>query len=130
MQTALTDCTDIDKEIDAAIQEAEVVATLIQRSVEENSRTALDQDDYRDRYDRLVKRYETAKETADTLQKKRTARLHKADAIGGFMFRLQELDQPLETFTDGLWIDTVDQVIVRRDGTLLFRFRNGSEVTV
>jgi len=29
----------------------------------------------------------------------------KADAIGAFMFRLQEMDQPLEHFDERLWME-------------------------
>lgn len=82
------------------------------------------------RYNALVERYEAAKGKLKALQKKRTERLQKADAIGGFMFALMERDAPLETFTDGLWIDSIDQVTIDNDGGLTFRFLNGIEVTV
>lgn len=112
------------------MQESEVVAALVQRCVDENSRNALDQEVYFARYNSLVERYEAAKAKLNALQKKRTERLPKADAIGGFMFTLMEREEPLETFTDGLWIDSIDLVTVRRDGKLVFRFQNGSEVIV
>ena len=54
----------------------------------------------------------------------------KADAIGGFMFRLWEMDQPLEHFDERLWMDTVDRVIVFKDVGMLFKFQNGSELDV
>lgn len=50
-----------------------------------------------------------------------------AERIGSFMFTLMERDQPLDTFTDGLWIDAMDHVTVHADGTMVFRFLNGSE---
>ena len=46
------------------------------------------------------------------------------------MFRLQELDQPLEHFDDRLWLEVIDCVTVHRDGTLTFKFQNGKEITV
>lgn len=46
----------------------------------------------------------------------------KADAIGGFMFRLRELDQPLEHFDERLWLEVIDCVTVCRDG-LMFKFQ-------
>lgn len=130
MQATLTDCSEIDSQIDAAMQESEVVAALVQRCVDDNSRNALDQDAYLARYNELVERYEAVKAKLNALQKKRTERLQKADAIGGFMFTLMERDAPLKTFTDGLWIDSIDLVTVLADGTLEFRFQNGSEITV
>ena len=130
IQAELTNCMEIDREIDTAVQETEVIAGLVQRCVEENSRSALDQEAYLARYNGLVERYETAGAKLKSLQKKRTARLQKADAIGGFMFALAERDSALEAFTDGLWIDSIDLVTVHSDGSLTFRFQNGGEVTV
>ena len=54
----------------------------------------------------------------------------KTDAIGRFMFRLRELDQPLEHFDDRLWLEVIDSVTVSRDGTLTFKFQSGTEIAV
>lgn len=130
MRDALFDCSGIDAEIDAALQEAEVVSELIRRCVDENSSIAQDQEVYSKRYDGLAKRYEAVKDKLTELQKKRTSREKKAEAINRFMQRLAERDEALTTFTDGLWLDSIDQVTVHPDGTLAFRFQDGSEVTV
>ena len=53
----------------------------------------------------------------------------KADAIGDFMFRLRELDQPMDHFDERLWLDVIDRVVVHRDG-LTFKFQNGKEIRV
>ncbi len=108
MQDALTDCTEID---------------------DENSSTALDQGDYLARYNGLVERYEKAQERVKELERKRTERMAKADAIGGFMFRLREMDQPMDHFDERLWLDVIDHVVVHRDG-LTFKFQNGKEIRV
>lgn len=129
MQDALTDCTGIDRETQDLLQDLEIVMELIQRCVEENSRVAQDQDEYLARYNGLVERYEKAQGRIKTLEKERTERMAKADAIGGFMFRLRELDQPLEHFDQRLWLEVIDHVTVQRDG-LIFRFQNGTEKRV
>lgn len=53
----------------------------------------------------------------------------KADAIGGFMFRLRELNQPMDHFDERLWLDVIDCVVVHRDG-LTIKFQNGKEIRV
>ena len=53
----------------------------------------------------------------------------KADAIGGFMFRLREMDQPMDHFDERLWLDVIDRVVAHRDG-LTFKFQNGKEIRV
>lgn len=129
IQAALTDCTDIDREMQQLLEELEVVAELTKRCVDENSSTALDQGDYLARYNGLVERYEKAQERVKELERKRTERMAKADAIGGFMFRLREMDQPMEHFDERLWLDVIDRVVVHRDG-LTFKFQNGKEIRV
>ena len=50
--------------------------------------------------------------------------------MGRFIQRLAERDGPLREFIDGLWIDSVENVTVRSNGTLVFRFQGGDEVTI
>ena len=130
IQTALTDCSELERELQDQLQELEVVAELTRRCVDENCSTAMDQAEYLSRYNRLVERYERAQERVKQLEKKRTERMAKADAIGAFMFRLRELDQPLEHFDNRLWLDVIDSVTVQRDGKLIFKFQHGPEVLV
>ena len=130
MRDSLFDCAEIDSEIGAVLQEADVVAELIRRCVDENSSIAQDQEAYTKRYNGLVQRYETIKEKLTERQKKRTARQKKAEAINRFMDRLAERDEPLTTFTDGLWLDSIDLVTVHADGMLTFRFQGGTEILI
>ena len=130
MQAALTDCGDIDSEIKALQQELDVVEELIQRSIDENSATPLDQDDYNARYNSLVDRYDKAHAQINMLKKRRIERSIKANAIGNMMFRLRELDQPLEYFDERLWLEVIDCVLVHSDGVLTFKLYNGTEVSV
>ena len=130
MQAALCDCTEVDREIGEVLQETEVLAEMVQRSIDENSRVAQDQGEYNKRYEGLLQRYEAASEKLAVLQEKRTERQKKVDAIGRFIQRLAERDEPLTEFTAGLWIDSVETVVVQADGTMAFRFQDGNNVTV
>ena len=84
---------------------------------------------YNKRYEGLRRRYETASVKLAVLQEKRSERQKKADAIGRFIKRLSEWDEPLREFTEGLWIDSIDLVTVGVDGTLFFRFQDGISVS-
>lgn len=70
-----------------------------------------------------------AQDRLKELERKRTERMAKADAIGGFMFRLRELNQPMDHFDERLWLDVIDCVVVHRDG-LTIKFQNGKEIRV
>ena len=130
MQAALCDCTEVDAAIEEALQETEVLAEMVQRGVEENSKVAQDQDDYNKRYAGLLQRYEAASAKLAALQKKRTERQKKAEAIGRFMQRLAERDGALSEFTAGLWIDSLETVVVQADGSMVFRFQDGNKLDV
>ena len=130
MQAVLCDCTEVDREIVEALQETEVLAEMVQRGVDENSRVAQDQDEYNKRYEGLRRRYEAASEKLAVLQEKRATRQQKADAIGRFIQRLAERDEPLTEVTAGLWIDSVETVVVQADGTMAFRFQGGNDMRI
>ena len=55
--------------------------------------------------------------------------LKKADKISAFMFEIYERDGILEEFDEKLWLTTIDQVLVHHDGRMVFKFKNGTEVT-
>lgn len=49
------------------------------------------------------------------------------DAIGAFMFEMQELDI-LTEFDEKLWLTVIDTVTVHTDGWMRFKFQGGTEI--
>lgn len=129
MQSALTDNTAIDSECEEILREMDVVAGLIRCCVEENATLAVDQTDYQTRYTGYVNRYECLKNRYAQLQLQREEREAEAIRIGGFMFELRELEELPIAFDEKLWNELVDHVTVYADERLVFRFKNGSEIT-
>ena len=125
IQEKLTDCTEIDTQIETLLQEIEVISELTRRCVDENARCTQNQDEYLARYNSYVERYENARTKLLALQEIKQQREQKADEIGGFMFALHENEQPLTEFDDYLWAATVDTVTVHSDGKLMFNLKNG-----
>lgn len=128
MQDALTDCAELDAEKAEQLREMEIIFELTRRCVEDNSRSAQDQEAYLEQYNGYVARYESAKSRLDALEQKRSERKAKAEAIGGFMFELRERAEPLVSFDRRLWMDALDTATVYRDGRIVFKFQNGVEV--
>ena len=60
-----------------------------------------------------------------------TLRKMEADAItiGGMMFELGELDTLPVVFDEKLWHGTIDHVTVHADERVVFRFKDGKEIT-
>ena len=51
----------------------------------------------------------------------------QAEAIGAFMFEMQELDT-LTEFDEKLWLTVIDTVTVHADGRMTFKFQGGTEI--
>lgn len=128
MQATLTDCTDIDKEIQTLLEEIEVVTELTKRCIAENSQTAQNQEEYAARYNGFVERYEKAKARLEQLRTTKAAREAEAEAIGAFMFEMQELDTITE-FDEKLWLTIIDTVTVHADVRMTLKFQCGKTLT-
>lgn len=128
MQSHLTDCTCIDAEMNSLLREIEVVTELTKRCIQENAQSAQSQEEYAERYNGFVARYETARDKVAVLQQQKEARLVQADAIGGFMFALSEQGCELTEFDESFWIAMVQKATVYQDGRLVFTFQNGTEI--
>lgn len=127
MRSTLTDCTGIDEEIQTQLEEIEVVTELTKRCIAENSQTAQNQEEYAARYNGFVERYEKAKTQVEGLHSIKNARQAQADAIGAFMFEVQELDT-LSEFDEKLWLTVIDTVTVHADGRMTFKFQGGTVI--
>ena len=127
MQATLTDCAGIEAEIESLLEEIDVVTELTKRCIAENSQTAQNQEEYASRYNGFVERYEKAKTRVEELRSIKSARQGQADAIGAFMFEVQELDA-LTDFDEKLWLTVIDTVTVHSDGRMTFKFQGGTEI--
>lgn len=129
MQATLTDCTGIDAEIESLLEEIDVVTELTKRCIAENSQTAQNQEEYAARYNGFVERYEKAKAQLEQLRATKAAREAQAEAIGAFMFEVQELDA-LTEFDEKLWLTIIDTITIHADRRMTFKFQGGTEIEV
>lgn len=129
LRMAFMDFTAIDKEIAEITSEMDVLSGLVQKLVDENASTTLDQTEYRSRYDGYIDRYDKAQKRLAALQEQRQLQKLKGDILSGFLFELGELyDLPM-AFKEETWNALVDHVTVHEDGRLIFAFKNGTEIT-
>lgn len=124
----LTDTTSVDAELTAVLREMEVTAGLVRSCVAENATQAMNQADFRIRYNGYVERYEKLRERHTQLQADLEEREMKSIWVGGFLFSLREQEElPIE-FDEKLWNAMVDHVTVHTDERLVFHFKNGIEI--
>jgi hypothetical protein len=103
---------------------------LTRKAVQENAASALDQDEYRQRYEGLVARYEKASVRLAEIETQRLERSAKRTNITRFLQSLVKYGDMVTEFDEELWYITADSVTVYDDGRLAVRFRDGSEVTI
>ena len=128
VKNVLTDTMAIDAELESLRNEMEVVSELTRKCIQENSASAQDQQAYVARYNGYVARYETAKARSDRLAGEREERLAKAAAIDRFIETITIRDRMIDEFDNGLWLAVLEQAVVHEDGTIVFRFYNGTEI--
>lgn len=120
----LGDCVTIEKEMESASSEMEVVTGLIV----ENATQKLNQNDYRRKYEGYVNKYAALESRMDSLKKDWESREIKFDIFSRFLFELSELEElPLE-FDVKRFHSLVDYATVYHDGRIVFQFRNGTEI--
>ncbi|MFT9056034.1 MAG: recombinase family protein [Ethanoligenens sp.] len=129
LRMAFTDFSCIDKEIGEITSEMDVLSGLVQKLVDANATTIIDQTDYRSRYDNYIERYDKAKKRLDILREQRQIQELKGDILSGFLFELGELYELPMVFKEATWDAIVDHVTVHTDGRVVFTFKNGTAVT-
>ena len=120
----------LDAESTALETELEIVSELTRKLIAENATTVMQQEEYNRRYDALAQRYRDAEDRAQQLQSQQVTRRFQADVIESFMNEIRASDDSLPVkYSDRLWLNLIDRVTVYEDGRLVFRFKNGTEIT-
>ena len=120
----------IDAECAALETELEIISELTRKLIAENAATVIQQEEYNRRYDALAQRYRDAEDRAQQLQSQKVTRRFQGDVIESFMNEIRAFDDSFPVqYSDRLWLNLIDRVAVYEDGRLVFRFKNGTEIT-
>ena len=117
-------------EVDAAVAEAEMqaISSQMQALIRENAAVALDQDEYRQRFQAMSSRYDEAKNRYEGLAALISDKQARRAEIEDYLKLLKKQKGKIETFTPELWCGMVDCVTVGKE--IAFTFRDGTEVKV
>lgn len=129
VKEALTDISGIDAEIEEVKRQMEVVEGLSRNYLNSSASSAQDPTAFRERYNAYVEQHKSLEERFGSLAAQRTERLKKAREIDRFAETLRKRDGLLTEFDSILWLIVVREATVARDGTVTFRFYDGTEIT-
>lgn len=128
-QGVLCDTTAIDAQLTELHNEIEVVTELSRKAIFENAHNAVNQTEWAERNNAYLDRHRKASERVDELEANKRERLGKAKIIDGFIKDIESRPLVITEFDEKLWLALIDTAKVARDGTIVFRFRNGTEIT-
>jgi len=103
---------------------------MVSKTIKENARTAQSQEEYTKRYDELTARYEKTKAAYDKATETKNYKKAKALQIDAFIASLKKTSDTLLEWDDDIWNVLVESGTVYRDGSITFKFKNGTELTV
>ena len=125
---AICDLAELDAGIDTIRDEIAVLVEMSKQLIEENSRSAQNQDEYQRRHSALIEKYSDADARLNALQTERSRRIDLRKSIEWFMESFSRQDGLLTEFDDRLFFSVCDVMTVYCDGKVVVRFRDGAEV--
>ena len=128
MLALLRDCSQVDAEIDKANEEITVISEMVNACIRENATKVLLQDEYDNRYGRLVKRYQKAVGRLEKLTAERVDRQNRERELRGYMDSLKTAPLVLDAWDEQLWTLLVMKGIVHRNGSIAFEFVSGERI--
>jgi len=119
---------DLEAERAELQSEMTITAELIQQGIEENARTAIDQSEYKERYEGLVARFETAKARLGEVSELVLNKKARGKLVAAFIVALAKQDDLVAEFDERLWFTLVDFATVYSENDVRFTFKNGLEL--
>ena len=124
------DTTALEEERSGLQTEINEITVLVEKCINQNAHNALNQEDYKKQYDRLIERYENVKSRLEYADTEITQKQTKKKMMELFLTKLEKQSKTVTEFTEELWYSMVDFVTVYSDADIRFTFKNGVEITV
>lgn len=125
---ALDNVAALDEQIKELEEELEVVEGLTLQAIDENKRRVINQDEWTERNGKYLKRHSEVTEQLKALDAERRERVNKVKTMRLFIKRLKQGGKVLTKWNEEIWSAVIDCVVVGVDGSMTFRFKNGTEV--
>lgn len=96
---------------------------MVENCIRENARIAQNQQEYQQRYNMLVDRYDVAKSKYEELDREITARQARVQAMESFIANIDK-QNPLNEFDEDLWGLLVESVTVYSKDDIRVKFKD------
>ena len=129
MEKEISDTSRIEVDAEFFASEMERISAEIDALIMENTQTAKDQDEYELQYNRLAESYHEMEKNVEKLEMQLTQARLSTILIRNFIKTLKEMNTPGE-FDERVWGSIIESVTPMDDGSMVFNFKGGVEVTV
>ena len=126
----LSDCTAFEKQVTELYTQHDDITKTMQEYIRRNATKPQKQDEYNEQYEKYEQKSYEIKKDISAVQAKIARRLSRKELLDAMMRELETADLTLPQFDEKLWRIMVENVTAGLDGEMLFKFRNGIEVTV
>ena len=103
------------------------IVSISVRQRTENARVALVQDEYTERYNGLVSRYEMVRAQYDEVTQAFADKAHRKKLLEQFLHTV-ETQKPIAGFDERLWSSLVNFVTVYSEKDICVTFKDGTEI--
>ncbi|MDR0915065.1 MAG: recombinase family protein [Oscillospiraceae bacterium] len=128
LQKMLCDTSEIDGEIAALEREVEEVEGLARQAINTNAREVIDQTEWTERNGVYLKRHAEATKRLEELDQQKLDRVARSKTIEVFIKEFERRKEIIAEWDEELWLATVESVTVGLDGSLTYKFKNGTEI--
>lgn len=119
----ISDMTALMAEHEHFKEETAMLAEMVENCIRENARIAQNQQEYQQRYNMLVDRYDVAKSKYEELDREITARQARVQAMESFIANIDK-QNPLNEFDEDLWGLLVESVTVYSKDDIRVKFKD------
>ena len=102
----------------------------IQDLIEINSRVAQNQEKYKKEYDALIKEYEETKKEYGQLEIESSRKAARHQTIKDYINILKKQDKPLDKFDGLMWGSLLENATIKDKDSIVFKFKDGTEIEV
>ena len=120
---SLTNTQDLDGKISRFKEECKIVVELMKDLIHENTRKAMNQDKYTERYNAYTEKYEKIKSELSKLEGRKQDLKVRKEKIKIFIDDLKNNDNVISEFDERLWYSLVEKVVAHSGGKKEFKFK-------
>lgn len=127
---AIDDTESLETEKARLCGKSRLLYTKIQNYIDKNATETLNQDEYRENYNRLSEEYEVIKQKIENVDSRLQNKRRNIAGVENFLNEISEKDGFIDSFDEKLFSGMVDKIIVKSYVTASVVFKNGQEINL